>query len=1168
MASSSFGLTSQSKYDVFLSFRGEDTRDNFTSHLHAALCRKKIKTFIDEELNRGDEISPAILKAIEGSKITVIIFSKNYASSKWCLDELVKILECHKMNSQMVVPVFYRIDPSDVRKQSGRFKDAFVKHEKQFKDMPEKIQIWRAVWTEASNLSGWDSMTIRSEAQLVEVIVKDILEKLEKITIPKDFDGLIGLNSRIQKIKSLLCIGLPVFRIIGIWGMGGMGKTTIAGAIFNLISSEFEGKCFMANVREESEKVGGLVHLREQVLSEVLEENITIRTPDLPEYIRERLKRMKIFIVLDDVNKVRQLEDKRVLDNFGVPNTNIYKVKGLNYSEALELFCNFAFKQSNCPDDLSTLSKHIVGYCKGNQLALRVLGSFLHRKSKLDWENALENLKRSSDFEIYDVLKISYNELNPEEKSLFLDIACFFVGEDKNLVTKILDDSNYVMNVLVDKSLLRISRYNKLQMHSILIVSLKSIFIWGVTIRDIHLGSRAFENMTNLRLLKFYLHNLRGDPIMSSKVHLDQGLDYLPEELRYLHWHGYPLRTLPTNLSTDKLVVLNLPCSNVELLWEEKKEAFKLKSVDLCNSQNLTRMPDLSETPNLERMYLLNCTNLPFISSSIENLNNLSMLRNIKVLKLARTWIEEVPSSIESLTNLEVLDLAHCKRLNRLSASICKLKSLSWLRLYNCSKLESFPGILENMARLEYIDLRLTAIKELPSSVEHLEGLKELRMEYCYKLSKLPDNLGSLRSLKRLHTGKSAISQLPSSIADLKQVDGLSFYGCRGLVLTSVLSGLSSLQRLDLRDCDIIEIPQDIGSLLSLEKLDISGNNFESLPASIKQLSQLRWLYLRNCNRLKSLPELPFGLCFFDARNCKQLQSLPEIPSCPEELQEIDTSILETLSNHSRIYFNFINCLKLNDKANKKILADSKLRIQRMAIASLRLSMYVKEYREPPVIKICLPGNEIPDWFSHQCLGSSLTVQLPQHTCNGSFIGFAFCIVIVLEKDHKARDGIYYHFEIKTPSGTKTDHPSVFEQSFHSDQVILGFFPCWNIGLLDNNVNISLQFSVQYRCFEKGPKVHSCGVCPVYAHPNGTKPNTFTVNVLPPNEEECTQIRKLHYDFHDNVGTSGNSESIDRSGELEVESICREQINAPQQQRSSLFSHIIAKGGGLYAFLA
>ncbi|KAH9783001.1 Disease resistance-like protein DSC1 [Citrus sinensis] len=934
MASSSFGLTSQSKYDVFLSFRGEDTRDNFTSHLHAALCRKKIKTFIDEELNRGDEISLAILKAIEGSKISVIIFSKNYASSKWCLDELVKILQCHKMNGQMVVPVFYRVDPSDVRKQSGRFKDAFVKHAKQFKDMPEKIQNWRAVLTEASNLSGWDSMTIRSEAQLVEVIVKDILEKLEKITIPKDFDGLIGLNSRIQKIKSLLCIGLPVFRIIGIWGMGGMGKTTIAGAIFNLISSEFEGKCFMANVREESEKVGGLVHLREQVLSEVLEENIAIRTPDLPEYIRERLKRMKIFIVLDDVNKVRQLEyltggldrfgpgsriivttrDKRVLDNFGIANTYIYKVKGLNYSEALELFCNFAFKQSNCPDGLFTLSKHIVGYCKGNPLALRVLGSFLHRKSKLDWENALENLKRSSDFEIYDVLKISYNELNPEEKSLFLDIACFFAGEDKNLVTKILDDSNYVLNVLVDKSLLRISRYNKLQMHDLLQEMGREI-VRQESVKEPGKRSRLWDHEDVYHVLK------------------------------------------------------------------RNKEAFKLKSVDLCNSQNLTRMPDLSETPNLERIYLLNCTNLPFISSSIENLNNLSMLRlegcknlrtfprihftcsvtidftscinlaefpkisgNIKVLKLARTWIEEVPSSIESLTNLEVLDLAHCKRLNRLSASICKLKSLSWLRLYNCSKLKSFPGILENMVRLEYIDLRLTAIKELPSSVEHLEGLKELRMEYCYKLGKLPDNLGSLRSLKHLHAGKSAISQLPSSIADLKQVEELSFYGCRGLVLTSVLSGLSSLQRLDLRDCDIIEIPQDIGSLLSLEKLDISGNNFESLPASIKQLSQLRWLYLRNCNRLKSLPELPFGLCFLDARNCKQLQSLPEIPSCLEELEEIDTSILETLSNHSRIYFNFIDCLKLNDKANKKILADSKLRIQRMAIASLRLSMYVKVF--------------------------------------------------------------------------------------------------------------------------------------------------------------------------------------------------------------------------------
>ncbi|KAK9204856.1 hypothetical protein WN943_015121 [Citrus x changshan-huyou] len=114
------------------SFRGEDICDNFLSHLVVALHRKNIETFVDEELTRGDEISPAFLKAIEESKISVKIFSKNYASSKWCLDELVKILKCHKKNGQVVIPVFYNVDPSDVRNQKRSFKDAFVKHDKQF----------------------------------------------------------------------------------------------------------------------------------------------------------------------------------------------------------------------------------------------------------------------------------------------------------------------------------------------------------------------------------------------------------------------------------------------------------------------------------------------------------------------------------------------------------------------------------------------------------------------------------------------------------------------------------------------------------------------------------------------------------------------------------------------------------------------------------------------------------------------------------------------------------------------------------------------------------------------------------------------------------------------------------------------------------------------------
>ncbi|KAL5543013.1 hypothetical protein UlMin_010723 [Ulmus minor] len=154
-SSSSFPLD---KYEVFLSFRGSDTREGFTSHLHAALKQKKIKTFIDDKFERGDQISSTLLKAIDESKISVIVFSKNYASSSWCLEELVRIQQCMEKAGQIVVPVFYHVDPSDVRKQHGVFAAAFAELEERFKD---KVQKWRPAMTAIANLSGWDSSVTR-----------------------------------------------------------------------------------------------------------------------------------------------------------------------------------------------------------------------------------------------------------------------------------------------------------------------------------------------------------------------------------------------------------------------------------------------------------------------------------------------------------------------------------------------------------------------------------------------------------------------------------------------------------------------------------------------------------------------------------------------------------------------------------------------------------------------------------------------------------------------------------------------------------------------------------------------------------------------------------------------------------------------------------------------
>ncbi|KAH9727001.1 ADP-ribosyl cyclase/cyclic ADP-ribose hydrolase [Citrus sinensis] len=677
MASSS----SQRKNEVFLSFRGEDTRKGFTSHLAAALDQKQIQFFIDdEELKKGHEISPALANAIETSDISIIIFSKDYASSKWCLSELVKILDCKKMNGQIVIPVFYHVDPSDVRKQSGSFGEAFVEYEKNF---PHKVQKWRDALTEASSLSGYDATESRPEAELVKEIAADISKKLEDMSDSTDLDGFVGLNSRIEEVKSLLCLESRDVRIVGIWGMGGIGKTTIASAVFHQISRHFQGKCFMANVREESNKMGA-IHVRDEVISQVLgDKNLKIGTLVIHQNIRKRLRQVKMLIVLDAVHDgFTQLEslageldkfttgsriiittrDKQVLDKCGV--NYVYEVEGLEHNKAFELFYRKAFRQNNYPPDFLGLSLEVVHYARNNPLALEVLGSSLYQKSKQQWEDRLHNLRLISEPNIYKVLKISYDELNSKEKEMFLDIACFFKGEDLDLVTRIQDNPISVrhgLNNLVGKSLIKISRWNwanRLQMHDLLqemgqtIVcqesvkepgkrsrlwdhidvsrvlkknkgtdNVEGIFLDLSKINDLHLSSQAFAKMSNLRLLKFYMPEHDGVPVTSSKVHLNRGLEYLPDELRYFHWHEYPLKTLPFDFDPENLIELSLPYSKVEQIWEGKRLS-RFRELRLCYCDKLQSIPELPLS--LKWLDASNCDRLqtfPEISSYLEEVD-------------------------------------------------------------------------------------------------------------------------------------------------------------------------------------------------------------------------------------------------------------------------------------------------------------------------------------------------------------------------------------------------------------------------------------------------------------------------------------------------------------------------------------------------------------------
>ncbi|XP_024641389.1 disease resistance protein RPV1 isoform X2 [Medicago truncatula] len=735
-------------HDVFLSFSGKETRASFTSHLYASLQNAGFRVFRDDDsLQRGDHISTSLLRAIEQTRISIIVFSKNYAQSRWCLDELLRIMECQKTIGQIVLPVFFNVDPSEVRHQTGEFGKAFqiLLNRRIEKEEPELIEFnlemkLRTALRQAAGLAGFVVPNSRNESKAIQDIVENVTRKLDKTEL-FIADNPVGVESRVQGMIQLMEQDIQQSNdvlLLGMWGMGGVGKTTIAKAIYNKIGRNFEGRSFLANIREVWEENAGKVNLQEQLLFDICKDMATkIQSIECGKIIlKDRLCHKRVLILLDDVNTLDQLNalcgsrkwfgsgsriiittrDRHILSGNRV--NKVFKMKHMDESESIELFSWHAFKQASPAKDFAKISRNVVEYSGGLPLALEVIGSYLFDRGITEWKSALDKLKRIPNNQVQKKLRISYDALNDDyEKEIFLDVACFFIGKDRNDVTLILDGCGLFaeigISILVERSLVTVDDKNKLGMHDLLrdmgreIIRGKSpeeleerCRLWfhedvlhvlsdqtgtkaikGLALKlpranEKRFSTKAFKKMNKLRLLQ-----LAG-------VKLDGDFEYLSRNLRWLSWNGFCLAHIPTNLCRENLVSIELENSHVKLLWKEAQMMEKLKILNLSHSHCLTHTPDFSYLPKLEKLVLKDCSMLSEVSPSIGNLGEILLI-----------------------------DFEDCVSLRNLPRSIYKLKSLKTLILSGCVMIEKLEEDIEQMESLTTLLANNTAIKRVPFSV-------------------------------------------------------------------------------------------------------------------------------------------------------------------------------------------------------------------------------------------------------------------------------------------------------------------------------------------------------------------------------------------------------------------------------------------------------------------
>ncbi|KAH9289188.1 hypothetical protein KI387_033305, partial [Taxus chinensis] len=460
-------LTRNATYDVFINHRGCDVKHKLASTIYYTLKRLGVRAFLDqEELELGDSIPIALQQAIQGASVHIAILSKNYAQSPWCLAELSFMLK----TGARIIPVFYYVQPGDFRwvaQGKGIYANDFYQLQKKRRYSLEILEEWKTALQSVSCISGYMLNTDNdNEGRVLDGIVNSVLEAvkivpLEVAKYPVAMDEIVldFETSTLQARESEQHV-----QIVGIAGFGGAGKTTLAKELYNRKCSSIKRSSFLTDVRHAATR--NALHDKQKKLLEDLHvqngpfDNIHEGKAILSNRLRSLSE--SVLIVLDDVDHEDQVyallppkdslapgsliivttREGDVLTKSGI--TSVYKMRPLHQSHAEKLFCFHAFLRPSPLEGFDDLAKKFLTVCNGLPLSLKVIGALLYgRNSKDYWESQLSKIQRILPKDILDKLKLSYEALDEEEKEMFLDVACFFIGEKKSLAIAVWDGSGW-----------------------------------------------------------------------------------------------------------------------------------------------------------------------------------------------------------------------------------------------------------------------------------------------------------------------------------------------------------------------------------------------------------------------------------------------------------------------------------------------------------------------------------------------------------------------------------------------------------------------------------------------------------------------------------------------------------------------------------------------------